>query len=228
MRHAAPHFPPAALTFLRALKRNNNREWFRERKSQYETLLKAPLEAIVTQLDHDFRAFAPELVASPRVSIFRIYRDTRFSEDKSPYKTNVAAVFPQRGLPRHAGAGLYLEVSPRGTMFGGGIWAPSTAELRAIRAHLAHNLRRFRAIVESPAFKRIAGPVEGERLQRMPHGFPADHPAGEYLKLKQFLAGAEHPTSLAGSPQFYPTLLKTFRCLAPFVRFLNESLGHRP
>lgn len=224
MPTATPHFPPEALTFLRALKRNNNREWFNERKSEYQVSLKAPLEAIVTQLDQDFRAFAPELVASPRVSIFRIYRDTRFSEDKSPYKTNVAAVFPQRGLPRHAGAGLYLEVSPGGTMFGGGIWAPSSAELRAIRAHIAGNLRRFRAIVDSPTFGRIAGPVEGDRLQRMPHGFPHDHPAAEYLKLKQFLAGSEHPAALATTARFYPTLLETFRCLAPFVRFLNEGI----
>ena len=96
---STPRFSPKSISFLRALKRNNDREWFRERKDQYEEPLKAPMTAVIEQLAVDFQAFAPELVATPK-SIYRIYRDTRFSDDKTPLKTNIAASFPWRGLPR--------------------------------------------------------------------------------------------------------------------------------
>ena len=100
-------FSPQALTFLRALKRNNNREWFAARKNEYERLVREPMLTLIDRLAADLPAFAPELVASPKASLYRIYRDTRFSEDKTPLKTNVAAIFPCRGLPKHQGAGLY-------------------------------------------------------------------------------------------------------------------------
>ena len=105
-------FSPKALSFLRALKRNNDREWFRARKDQYELLLRAPMIALIERLAGDFRTFAPDLVANPKTSLYRIYRDTRFSENKTPLKTHIAAVFPCRGLAKHQGAGLYLEVAP--------------------------------------------------------------------------------------------------------------------
>ena len=112
MPAAPPRFTPAALKFLRALKRNNRREWFNAHRDDYEAHVRQPMTVIIERLGVDFRAFAPELVASPRVSLYRIYRDTRFSENKTPYKTHVAAVFPTRGLAKHEGAGLYFHVSP--------------------------------------------------------------------------------------------------------------------
>ena len=99
-------FDPRALSFLRALKRNNDREWFKARKEQYDQLLRAPMLAIIEQLAVDFRSFAPDLVASPKVSMYRIYRDTRFSEDKSPLKTHVAAMFPMSRPGQASGRGL--------------------------------------------------------------------------------------------------------------------------
>src|SRR3954453_3107759 len=96
----APRFPAAALAFLRALKRNNDREWFKARKDRYELVIRAPMIEIVTRLADDFRSFAPDLVAHPKTSLYRIYRDTRFSENKAPLKTHVAASFPTRGLPK--------------------------------------------------------------------------------------------------------------------------------
>ena len=101
-------FDPKALAFLRALKRHNDRDWFRARKDEYERLLRLPMIGAVERLAVDLRAFAPELVANPKASLYRIYRDTRFSDDKSPLKTHVAAVFPCRGLGKHVGAGLVL------------------------------------------------------------------------------------------------------------------------
>ena len=103
--------------------------------------------AVIERLAVDFRSFAPDLVASPKRSLYRIYRDIRFSEDKKPYKTHVAAVFPCRDLPKHEGAGLYFHVSPDDVWVGGGMYAPQTPQLHAVREHIAANSRRLRAIV---------------------------------------------------------------------------------
>jgi uncharacterized protein (TIGR02453 family) len=222
---AAPCFTPRTVAFLRAIKRHNDRDWFRERKDRYETDVRAPMVALVERLAQDFRAFAPELVASPRTSIYRPYRDTRFSGDKAPIKTNVAAVFPWRGLGKHEGAGLYVEVNADYVWMGGGMYAPQTAQLQLVREHIAASFRRLRAIVEAPGFKKVVGALEGDRLVRVPRGFPADHPAGEYLKYRQFLAGREFPSVFASSPQLYPTALKVFRQVALLARFLNEPLA---
>ncbi len=220
----AMQFSPKALSFLRALKRNNRREWFKARKEQYDVLLRAPMLELIERLDEDFRGFAPDLVASPKVSLYRIYRDTRFSSNKAPLKTHVAAVFPCRGLPKHQGAGLYLEVSPGWVWVGGGMYAPETSQLHAVREHIAGNLRQFRAIVESPAFRQTVGTLDGEQLQRVPRGFSRDHEAATYLKYRQFLAGREFPATFATSASFYPGVVKVFRHVAPLIRFLNEPL----
>src|SRR4030095_11110533 len=225
MPPAAPRFTADTLKFLRALKRNNRREWFNAHRDDYEAHVRQPMTVVVERLAHDFRAFAPELVASPKVSMYRIYNDTRFAPDKPPLQTHVAAVFPWRDLPRHQGAGLYFEVSPQWVGVGGGLYAPDTPQLQAVREHIAGNHRRLRAIVESPGFRRSVGPLDGERLQRMPRGFPKDHAAGEYLMYRQFLAGREFPAAFATSARFYPGVLQVFRQIAPLTRFLNEPLA---
>lgn len=216
-------FTPRSLSFLRALKRNNDREWFREHKEQYDTLVKAPMVALVEQLALDFRSFAPELVATPKC-IYRIYRDTRFSGDKTPLKTNIAAGFPWRGLPRHHGAGLYIEVAPQWVWVGGGMYSPDTAQLAAVREHIAANYRRLDAIVKSPGFRRAVGTLDGETLQRVPRGYDRSHPAVEYLRHRQFLAGKEYPASFACERTFHSGVLGVFKRVAPLVRFLNEPL----
>jgi uncharacterized protein (TIGR02453 family) len=220
----APRFPPAALTFLRALKRNNDREWFKARKERYELDVRAPMVQVIERLAEDFRAFAPDLMATPKASLYRIYRDTRFSENKAPLKTHIAAVFPCRGLPKHQGAGLYLEVTAQWVWVGGGIYAPDTAQLQAVREHIAANLQRLRAIVESPGFRRSVGRLDGERLQRVPRGFAKDHAAAEFLRYRQFLAGREFPAKFACSPRFYGGVVNVFKQVAPLARFLNEPL----
>lgn len=217
-------FTPGALSFLRALKRNNDREWFKARKEQYDELLRAPMLAIIDQLAQDFRTFAPDIVASPKVSMYRIYRDTRFSEDKSPLKTHVAAMFPWRGLAKHEGAGMYFHIALDGVWVGGGMYSPDTSQLQAEREHIAANVKRFRAIVESPRFRRVLGSLEGEQLQRVPRGFPKDHEAAGYLRYRQFLGGKEFPAQFACSSGFYKGLVGVFREVAPLVKFLNEPL----
>ncbi len=223
---APPRFPPEALTFLRGLKRNNRREWFNARRDTYEAVVRQPMLAFIEQLAIDFRDFAPDIVASPKTSMYRIYRDIRFSANKAPYKTHVAANFPTRGLPKHAGAGLYFHVSPDEVWVGGGLYAPDTSQLHRVREHIADNVRQLRAVIDSPGFRRAVGKLEGERLLRVPRGFPKDHEAAEYLRFRQFLAGAELPGSFGTSSKLYPKILSVFRQVAPLVRFLNEPLLH--
>lgn len=216
--------PRRSLAFLRALKRNNRRDWFQPRKEQFDADVRAPMLAIIERLADDLRAIAPEIVVDPKTAMYRIYRDTRFSDNKTPYKTHVAAVFPWRGLAKHEGAGLYFHVSPDEVWMGGGMYSPQTSQIQAVREHIAGNVRRLRAIVDSPGFRRHIGALEGERLQRVPRSFPKDHAAADYLKYRQFLAGRELPPSFACSPKFYPTLVTVFRQVAPLARFLNEPL----
>jgi uncharacterized protein (TIGR02453 family) len=179
---------------------------------------------LLGRLSGDFARFAPELVAEPRVSLYRIYRDTRFSEDKSPLKTHVAAHFPSRRFPKGEGSGLYLEVAPAWVWIGGGLYMPSSADLHAIRGQIAGHHRKLHRIVTAPEFRRAVGTLEGERLSRVPRGYRTDHPAADYLRYKQFLAGREFEADFATSPRFYPQLLQIFRAVVPLVRFLNDAL----
>ena len=171
-------FTPRTLAFLRALERNNRREWFHERKDRYEADVRAPMVALVERLAADIRGFAPDLMANPRTSIYRPYRDTRFASNKAPLKTNIAAVFPHRLLPKHEGAGFYLEVAPRHVWYGGGIYMPSSAQLYQLREHIAAHHRRLGRLVGAAAFRRTFGSLEGEQLQRTPRGYRTRPPGG--------------------------------------------------
>lgn len=218
-------FPPGATRFLRSLKRHNDREWFRSHRALYDECIDAPMNAMIERLAFDFRSFLPDLIASPRVSRYRIYRDTRFSGDKSPLKTHVGAVFPSRHLPRHEGPALYFEIGATWVYAGGGIYMPQPETVQLLREHISENHRRLARILAARPFKRMFGELSGDKLARMPRGFPVDHPAGELLKFRQILAGREWPATMACSPKFYSELLKTFRTVAPLINFLNEPLA---
>jgi uncharacterized protein (TIGR02453 family) len=221
-------FTRKTVAFLRALKRNNNRDWFKARKADYEMHVREPMVALLATLAEDLRAFAPELVSNPKVSLYRIYRDTRFSADKTPLKTHAAAHFPHRVLGKSGGGGLYFEIAPQWVWIGGGLYMPETHELAAIRAHIDANHRALRKIVESKPFLNAVGSLHGEQLTRVPRGYLKDHPAAHYLRFRQFLAGRQYPVELAYDIKFYPELLKVFRHVAPMVRFLNAPLLERP
>ena len=221
---STPRFSPKTLTFLRALKRNNNREWFNTNRARYDEHVRAPMVALVEQLALDLPAVAPDLIAEPKRSIYRIYRDTRFSPDKTPCKTHVAAIFPHRDLPKHEGAGLYVHVAPDGVLVGGGLYRPQPRQLAKLRDHIAAHHRQLRVIIDAPPFRRTFGKLDGERLQRTPRGYPADHPAADLLRLKQYLAGRACEPGFATSPGFYGSLLRDFTLLAPVVHYLNGPL----
>lgn len=216
-------FTAKTLSFLRSLKRHNEREWFHARKDQYETHCKAPMIAVIERLAADLPSFAPDLVADPKVSLFRQYRDTRFSGDKTPLKTHIGATLPNRTLGRLNGAGLYFEVAPTWVWIGGGLWAPDTSQLHLVREHVAANHRRLDRIVKSPAFRKLGG-LQGDTMTRVPRGFAKDHPAAAYLMHRQFLGFREDPAALAASPVFYTQLRETLKTIVPLVTFLNEPL----
>ena len=217
-------FSNATVKFLRSLERNNHREWFAARRDVYERDVRAPMVALIEQLAIDFRRFAPEMVASPKLSLYRIYRDTRFSEDKRPLKTQVAASFRWRGAEKGRAAGLYVEVAPSWVWMGGGFYRPEPPDLVRIREHIAATFPEIRRLTRAAAFRRAVGELEGERLTRVPRGCAKDDPAAEYLKFRYFLAGREFPAEFAASPDFYPTLIATYKAVMPLVRFLNEPL----
>lgn len=226
MPEPAP-FTLKTLTFLRALKRHNDRVWFHAHKDDYETHVKGPMVGAIERLGREFRAFAPDLMADPRKSLYRIWRDTRFSEDKRPLKTHVAAVFPHRHGQRHSSAGLYLEIAAGWVFAGGGVYMPEPPSLHRIRTRIADDPEAFRAIAESRALKKMGG-LQGATLTRVPRGFPADHTAAAHLKYKQFMAFREWPPELMTSPRFWPELIGTFRAVAPLVAYLNDTMGVGP
>jgi uncharacterized protein (TIGR02453 family) len=217
-------FPKEGLQFLRSLKRNNNREWFLKHKSIYEGHVKQPMSELIDALAAQFQRFAPEMLASQKVSSYRIYRDTRFSKDKSPYKTHAAAVFPRSGLSKHEGAGFYLHIDPGELLIAGGLYMPLPEDLNSVRLYIAENPESFLEIVEGRVFSKAFGKMEGEQLSRVPRGFSAEHPAVEYLKYKQFLASRTFPADTATTPRFFKLVVETFEAMLPFIRFLNEPI----
>jgi uncharacterized protein (TIGR02453 family) len=217
-------FTAKSVAFLRALKRNNNREWFRGRKADYEQHVRGPMIEVLSRLSTDFRSFAPELISDPKISLFRIYRDTRFSSDKTPLKTAIAAHFPSRHFAKNLGAGLYFEIAPAWVWIGGGMYMPSTTDLHAIRNQIASTHPRLHRLVTSPAFKKTVGEMTGDRLTRVPVGYSKDHPAAHYLQFKQFIGACEYEAAFATGPRFYPELLRVFKAVTPLVRFLNTAI----
>ncbi len=181
------------------------------------------MQSIVDALAQDFARFAPEML-STKASILRIYRDTRFSKNKAPYKTHAAARFARSGLGKHEGAGFYFHISPEDVLIGGGLYMPSPEDLQAVRNQIGENSESLFTILNSRRFKKIFGELDGERLSRVPRGFPSDHPAADYLRLKQFLALRTLAPETAIQPEFYKLLVETFEAMVPLIRFLNDPI----
>ena len=217
-------FPPETLKFLRQLKRNNNREWFQGHKAIYEEKVKQPMVELVTALGGAMQGFAPELVTDPKRAIFRIYRDTRFSPDKTPYKTHIAAHFTPSGVAKNIGAGLYFHVDTEEVLVAGGVYMPQSPALRLIRNHVASHADELRRILGNPEFKKLYGGLQGEQLTRAPKGFSPDHPALDLLRYKHFVAWFERPAAFAETPGLFVLVLEGFVALMPLIRYLNAAL----
>lgn len=213
-------FQPAAVQFLADLAANNERSWFQPRRGEYERLLKEPLEALCADLTERFAAAGLPLEADPQRSPFRIYRDVRFSRDKSPYKTHVAARFPMRGAP---GIGGYFSLGPGMIYAGAGMHMPEPARLAAFRAAVAADPDRLRALLVEPAFVETFGDLGGDRLTRVPAGYPKDHPAADLLRLKETVFSRSLSDEEAFSPDLPDLLTRTFAAGVPLLRYLAEA-----
>lgn len=215
-------FSPDALAFLRSLKRNNRREWFQRRKEIFETKLKAPMVQLVEAINAELLNFAPDHITDPKKAVYRIYRDTRFSADKTPYKTHIAAIFPHHGLEKHSSAGFYFHLTATSVGVAAGSYMPGPDELRAVRAWLAENHAAFREASRHP--RKLLGKLDGNAAVRMPKGFDASHPAEDLIRMKQWLYWVELDAKIATSPRLLPELVKRFRAAAPVIAMLNAPL----
>jgi uncharacterized protein (TIGR02453 family) len=227
-------FRPSAVSFLRQLSRHNAKPWFEAHRATYDGELRAPMRALIEEVDVQLARFAPEITGDPSRSMFRIHRDVRFAKDKSPYKTHAACWFYHADAGRgvggesEGGAGFYFHLAPGQYRIGAGIWMPPRASLATIRDTLADDVAGFERIVLAPAFRRRYGPLDNESmLTRLPRGFGGTDPAARWLRYQSFTVGRALSERQALSPRLPTTLAREFETLTPFVRWLNHALGLR-
>lgn len=224
-------FPKEGIAFLKKLKRNNNRSWFAKHKREYELFVKLPMQSLIVALQPHFARFAPDYELHPKYSLFRIYRDTRFSKDKTPYKTHVAAHAVPKGKFKGLGvSGYYMHIEPGMVYAGAGIYMPDGDQLKKIRRAIVNHSDEFLSIVESRRLKKMFGELEmkDERLKRVPVGFEADHPMAEWLRYKHYFVGVEWPESTCYSAKLVDDFVEVFTTADPLVKFLNRAiLGDR-
>ncbi|HEX4935640.1 MAG TPA: DUF2461 domain-containing protein [Gemmatimonadaceae bacterium] len=229
-----PGFTPEALTFLRQLKRHNDREWFKARKARFDELLLEPMKLFVEEMDVRLASAVPEIHGSPRRSIFRIYRDTRFSKDKSPYKTHVACWFSHVrashgvGSETHgAGAGYYFHLEPGASLVAGGIWMPARPTLAAIRDRIAERGGELKKLLKARALASRFGTLSDEgKLSRVPRGYDKEHEHAELLRHASFTVSASLDDATVLSPKLAQQVEKDFKAMAPLVRWINDALGY--
>src|SRR6185312_700255 len=227
MNSRFPGFSPDALAFLRSLKRNNRREWFQPRKEKYEALIKEPMLELIGCLNEEFARFAPEYITPPHKAIYRIYRDTRFSKDKTPYKTHISAIFPRCTARKREGSVFYFHFTEKELLVFGGVYAPERDELLAYRTLLQEHYEEFQAILAERNIKRTLGGLQGEQLTRMPKGFPVDHPAEHLLRHRQWFLEATLSNKSLTSKKVVQEIASRFELMAPFVEFLNRPFANQ-
>ena len=230
-------FSTATLTFLRGLKRHNDRAWFEAHRAEYEAVVKRPMGELIEELDVRLARFAPELVGDAKRSMFRIYRDIRFSPDKSPYKTHASCWLFHRDGSRAvgraaagegAGAGFYVQIAPGDSFVGGGMWMPPGDALLKLREAIANDPKRFTKIVtDRRLVRRFGGLSEEAVLRRVPRGFAPDHAAARWLKFQSFVMGRALTDAQAVSARLPVVLEADFRLMLPLVRWINGVLGLR-
>jgi uncharacterized protein (TIGR02453 family) len=210
--------------FLKRLDANNDRDWFNSNKAAFQSANDNVI-ALTGELIGRIAKFDPEVGSlDPKSCVFRIYRDVRFSKDKSPYKTNLAA-FIAPGGKKTMSPGYYFHIQPRMFFAAAGKHMPDASELLKIRNAVATNTKEFLKIVERGSFKKRFGELDGDRLSRPPKGFDAEHPAIEYLKLKSFTVSEEFSAQEALSKDYSKMLADSFKAAYPLVVFLRKALG---
>lgn len=228
MKNTFPGFPKEGIAFLRALKKHNDREWFTPRKAEFEATVKQPMIELITAIHREMMRFAPQYVGEPAKCVYRIYRDTRFSKDKTPYKTFASALLLRNGFDRHAGsAGMYFSVSPTEIEVAGGVYMPDRDVLLALREFIAENHKAFRATFATPRVKNLLGELWGESVSRVPKGFDAEHPAADLIRRKHYILSAQLDPQIAITPKLLVEIVTRIEAMTPFVEFLNRPLAAR-
>lgn len=217
-----------AIRFLKRLEKNNNREWFQEHKQDYFTLLRRPTEDFVNTLQARIGKKLPAFMFEPKKSIFRIHRDTRFSENKAPYKTHIAffirAKLFQKGVDS---PGFYFHLDPKEVFVGGGQYIPSSQDLLRIRERIDQDPKSIRKILNSSAFKRMYGPMPGDKLTRAPKGFSVDHPDIDLLSLKQWHTSLQLDKNLIFSEDIVDVTADAFLKVSPLVYWIMDTVRYK-
>ncbi len=215
------YFTPELFRFFARLKRNNNRDWFLAHKDEYEASAHQPALRFITDFAGPLYEITPYLVADPRSSrgsLFRIYRDTRFASDKTPYKTHLAMRFSHRGKDVHS-PGFYLHLDAGGCFAACGLWHPEPPTLLKVRNAIVSRSEEWRAV------RKLLNWDDASRLSRPPRGFPSDHPFVEDLKLRDLGSAIDLTDAQVCSPRFMATFAMACRKMSPLARFLASALG---
>ena len=214
----------STIQFLKALKKNNNKEWFDKNRKIYEQA-KADYLNFVTILLNEIQGFDTSLMElQPKQCIFRLNRDVRFSKNKDPYKTNFGASF-SKGAKKIQTAGYYFHLEPGENFVGGGLWMPMAPDLNKVRQEIDYCFKEFSSILKKPAFKSTYGDMDNSmKLVRPPKGFDIDNPALEYLKLKSFVVTRSIKDTELTDKQLVKNVVKDFKTIAPLVHFLNRAI----
>jgi uncharacterized protein (TIGR02453 family) len=222
-----PRIGPELFRFLRELKENNERHWFQANKKRYESEVRDPLLRFVAAFAGPLGKISPHLLADPRPSggsLFRIYRDTRFSRDKSPYKTWAALRFSHEQAKDVHAPGYYLHLEPGGVFAGAGLWHPDPSAQKKVRDAIVAESGKWKRVVSGAAFRK-SWRFGGDSLRRAPRGYPDDHPLIGDLKRKDFITVAGFTMKQASAPDFLDRFAATCRTAAPFVEFLTRAVG---
>jgi len=213
--------PQSSLDFLKKVKKNNNRDWFNAHKEEYlaehEHII-AFADALLAEMNKHDNIETP----TGKKSLHRIYKDTRFSKDKTPYKTNWSGSF-KRATKKLRG-GYYFHIEPGNSFLGGGFWGPETSDLKRIREEIAYDAAPLRKILNSKSFKETFGKLHGEQLTTAPQGYSSSHPDIDLLRYKQFLITRSFSDKEVMSPAFLKNLNDTFKKMRPFFNYMSEVL----
>jgi uncharacterized protein (TIGR02453 family) len=215
---------PSILSFLKDLKKNNNREWFDENRERYREAKEA-FEVYVSLVMAEIKQFDKEAVqTTPKDCIFRIFRDIRSTHDKTPYKNNFGAYIAKGGRKSPL-AGYYVHFEPGSSMLAGGIYMPQPDVLKAIRTSIYHNIDEFKEIISKPRFVKHFDSIEGPRISTAPKGFPKDFSDIALLQFKWYSVGKMEPDSAVAKPGYMDEIREVFGAMVPFNRFLNEAVS---
>jgi uncharacterized protein (TIGR02453 family) len=221
---AVPYFHEVGLRFLRSLRRNNRREWFEPRKPEFERELKQPMLALIQTVNSAMEDFAPAHVRPPQKCMMRIYRDTRFSSDKRPYKGHISAWWAREGLEKTSGGGYYMHISPDEVLMAAGVYMPEREQLRAIREYLLLHHAEVRELLTDRKLRRTMHSFSGMPLTRAPKGFPKEHPGMDLILCRQWGVEATMEPETALKKNLAREVIRCFRLAAPLVDALNAPL----